>query len=84
MIVVWLDIYLIIIIVLDVLESRGNYLIECPLVFIILRHILKKMKAKSSTQMSRFLTRCLQIELALSAPTSVVHVSECQFFFIKF
>ena len=43
-------------------------------IFIILRHIVYNMKAKSSTQMERFFTRRLPIAFTLK--TMLVHVSE--------
>ena len=51
--------------------------------FNFLGHIFWIKNAKSSFQTGLFLARCSPIVLALHEPTSVVHASECQNFFIK-
>ena len=47
---------------------------------VILRHIEYEESKIFLSNRCVFLTRCLPIELALNEPTSVVHVSECEFF----
>ena len=53
---------------------------SCPFLFCA---ILKIWKAKSSSQMGAFFYPIFANWVRVNEPTSVVHVFECQFFFIK-